>query len=82
MADPIDPELLETAVRIANLAAEVTLFHYRHPELDIDHKGDGTPVTPARTGRVWRLNSSPIWTSSAVTTTAPPTMVRPDGTSE
>jgi histidinol phosphatase-like enzyme (inositol monophosphatase family) len=47
MADPIDADLLETAVRIANLAAEVTLFHYRHPDLDIDHKGDGTPVTIA-----------------------------------
>jgi histidinol phosphatase-like enzyme (inositol monophosphatase family) len=47
MADPIDPELLATAVRIANLAAEVTLFHFRHDELAIDRKGDGTPVTVA-----------------------------------
>lgn len=47
MATPIDAELLATAVRIANLAAEVTLFHYRHDDLTIDHKGDGTPVTIA-----------------------------------
>lgn len=47
MAEPIDPELLATAVRIANLAAEVTLFHFRHDELEIDRKGDGTPVTIA-----------------------------------
>ena len=43
-APPVDPELLETAVRIANLAAEVTLFHFRHDDLTVDHKGDGTPV--------------------------------------
>lgn len=47
MATPIDNDLLETAVRIANLAAEVTLYHFRHPDLAIDHKGDGTPVTVA-----------------------------------
>jgi len=47
MATPVDPDLLATAVRIANLAAEVTLFHYRHDDLTIDHKGDGTPVTVA-----------------------------------
>ncbi|MFN8017350.1 MAG: inositol monophosphatase family protein [Acidimicrobiales bacterium] len=47
MTEPIDPNLLAEAVRIANLAAEVTLFHYRHDELAIDRKGDGTPVTVA-----------------------------------
>lgn len=47
MATTVDHELLSTAVRIANLAAEVTLFHYRHDELAIDRKGDGTPVTIA-----------------------------------
>ena len=47
MASPVDPDLLATAVRVANLAAEVTLFHYRHDELAIDRKGDGTPVTVA-----------------------------------
>ena len=47
MASPLDPELLATAVRIANLAAEVTLFHYRNDDLAIDRKGDGTPVTIA-----------------------------------
>ena len=43
----IDHDLLQTAVRIANLAAEVTLFHYRNDDLAIDRKGDGTPVTVA-----------------------------------
>jgi histidinol phosphatase-like enzyme (inositol monophosphatase family) len=43
----VDAELLQTAVRIANLAAEVTLFHYRNDDLVIDRKGDGTPVTVA-----------------------------------
>ena len=47
MATPIDPDLLQTAVRIANLAAEVTLFHYRNDDLSIERKGDGTPVTVA-----------------------------------
>ena len=47
MATTVDHELLSTAVRIANLAAEVTLFHFRHDELAIDRKGDGTPVTVA-----------------------------------
>lgn len=46
-APPVDPELLETAVRIANLAAEVTLFHFRHDDLTVERKGDGTPVTIA-----------------------------------
>lgn len=47
MPTPIDADLLATAVRIANLAAEVTLFHFRHDDLAIDRKGDGTPVTVA-----------------------------------
>jgi histidinol-phosphatase len=47
MGTIVDHDLLTTAVRIANLAAEVTLFHFRHDELAIDRKGDGTPVTIA-----------------------------------
>jgi histidinol phosphatase-like enzyme (inositol monophosphatase family) len=47
MAPPTEPELLEAAVTIARMAGELTLEHFRHPELDIDRKGDGTPVTIA-----------------------------------
>ena len=47
MAEPIDPELLDVAVTIARKAGELTLEHFRHPDLTIDRKGDGTPVTVA-----------------------------------
>ena len=47
MAEPIDPALLDVAVTIARKAGELTLEHFRHPDLTIDRKGDGTPVTVA-----------------------------------
>ena len=47
MPTPIDPELLDAAVTIARQAGELTLQHFRHPELAIERKGDGTPVTVA-----------------------------------
>jgi histidinol phosphatase-like enzyme (inositol monophosphatase family) len=47
MPSPVDPELLDAAVTIIRKAGALTLEHFRHPELDIIHKGDGTPVTIA-----------------------------------
>ena len=47
MPAPIDPELLDAAVTIARKAGELTLEHFRHPDLAIDRKVDGTPVTVA-----------------------------------
>ena len=50
MASPTDPELLDAAVTILRKAGAFTLEHFRSPELDIDRKGDGTPVTIADRG--------------------------------
>ena len=47
MSEPIDPELLDTAVALLRQAGELTLEYFRHPDLAIDRKGDGTPVTVA-----------------------------------
>ena len=47
MADPIDSDLLDFAVATLRKAGALTLEHFRHPELDVDRKGDGTPVTIA-----------------------------------
>ncbi len=43
----IDQDLLEQAVGWARSAGELTLGWFNHPELSIDAKGDGTPVTQA-----------------------------------
>lgn len=43
----VDPELLEQAVSFARAAGELTLGWFNHPELSVDSKGDGTPVTQA-----------------------------------
>ena len=50
MAQPLDPELLDTAVTIARMAGELTLQYFRRADLEIDRKGDGTPVTAADRG--------------------------------
>mgnify|MGYP000870267862 FL=1 len=50
MPQPADPELLDAAVRFLRQAGELTLQHFRNPELAIDRKGDGTPVTVADRG--------------------------------
>ncbi len=47
MSSPVDRELLDAAVTIIRKAGDLTLQHFRHPELDIDRKDDGTPVTIA-----------------------------------
>ncbi|CAN5868028.1 histidinol-phosphatase [soil metagenome] len=50
MATPVDPELLDTAVTLARQAGELTLQYFRRPDLAIDRKGDGSPVTDADRG--------------------------------
>jgi histidinol-phosphatase len=42
-----DPELLAAACRFAAEAGAVTLEWFRSGDLDLEHKGDGTPVTAA-----------------------------------
>jgi histidinol-phosphatase len=46
-APPADPALLEEAVALAREAGELTLGWFRNDDLQIDRKGDGTPVTQA-----------------------------------
>src|SRR4051812_43590859 len=43
----IDPELLDVAVSLVRAAGELTLQWFRQPGLEIERKGDGTPVTEA-----------------------------------
>jgi histidinol-phosphatase len=43
----VDPELMELAVTWAREAGHLTLGHFRSPTLEVDSKGDGTPVTVA-----------------------------------
>ena len=50
MAGPIDPELLDLAVAFTRQAGELTLRYFQQPDLAIDHKGDGSPVTDADRG--------------------------------
>jgi histidinol phosphatase-like enzyme (inositol monophosphatase family) len=50
MAPPVDPELLDAAVDMARRAGELTLEHFRAPNLAVDQKDDGTPVTAADRG--------------------------------
>ncbi|MFP3908154.1 MAG: inositol monophosphatase family protein [Acidimicrobiales bacterium] len=47
---PTDAALMETAVEILREAGELTLGHFRSVDLEIDSKGDGTPVTVADRG--------------------------------
>lgn len=42
-----DPDLVTEAVELARAAGEATLQWFRHAELAVDRKGDGTPVTQA-----------------------------------
>ncbi|MBI2704311.1 MAG: hypothetical protein HYX32_03325 [Actinobacteria bacterium] len=46
-APPADRDLLELAVDLARGAGELTLQWFRSPTLEIERKGDGTPVTEA-----------------------------------
>lgn len=44
---PTDPDLLAAARRFAAEAGALTLEWFRGGDLDLEHKGDGTPVTAA-----------------------------------
>jgi histidinol-phosphatase len=46
-APAVDPALVTEAVELLRMAGESTLRWFRHEELAIEHKGDGTPVTQA-----------------------------------
>ncbi|MDQ6696280.1 MAG: histidinol phosphate phosphatase [Actinomycetota bacterium] len=50
MAAPVEPELLDEAVMLAHLAGDLTLQYFRRADLQVDRKGDGTPVTAADRG--------------------------------
>jgi histidinol phosphatase-like enzyme (inositol monophosphatase family) len=47
---PADQRLLDDAVAIARAAGDTTLAWFRSPDLVVDRKGDGTPVTEADRG--------------------------------
>jgi len=49
-APAIDSNLLDEAVAWAKAAGEFTLELFRTPDLDVDRKGDGSPVTVADRG--------------------------------
>lgn len=44
---PADPALVDEAVALLRQAGEATLRWFRHRDLAVDRKGDGTPVTQA-----------------------------------
>ena len=44
---PVDDALLTSAVEWTRSAGELTLGWFNHPDLDVQHKGDGSPVTAA-----------------------------------
>ncbi len=43
----VDPALLDEAVDLLRQAGELTLRWFRDDALDVERKGDGTPVTAA-----------------------------------
>jgi histidinol phosphatase-like enzyme (inositol monophosphatase family) len=47
MSPPVERELLDFAVDVVRAAGEVTLRWFRSPDLAVDRKADGTPVTAA-----------------------------------
>ncbi len=49
-APPVDPSLLDEAVEIARAAGDLTLTHFDRDDLEVELKGDGTPVTVADRG--------------------------------
>ncbi len=44
---PVDPALVAEAVELARAAGELSLQWFRRGDLQVDRKGDGTPVTAA-----------------------------------
>ncbi len=53
----IDRGLLDEAVGLARRAGEFTLGHFRRADLQVDTKGDGTPVTVADRGAEAQLRA-------------------------
>lgn len=53
----IDRGLLDEAVGLARRAGEFTLEHFRRADLQVDTKGDGTPVTVADRGAEAQLRA-------------------------
>jgi len=47
LAPPVDPSLVDDAVAIATEAGALTLQWFTAEELEVERKGDGTPVTAA-----------------------------------
>ncbi|MGH9287966.1 MAG: inositol monophosphatase family protein, partial [Acidimicrobiales bacterium] len=47
MSAPLERELLDFAVDVVRTAGEMTLRWFRSPDLAVDSKADGTPVTAA-----------------------------------
>ncbi len=56
-APALDPGILDEAVGLAQRAGELTLKHFRSPDLVIDSKDDGTPVTVADRGAERQLRT-------------------------
>ena len=54
---PADPKLLAAARRFAQEAGALTLDWFRGSDLNLEHKGDGTPVTAADKASEARLRS-------------------------
>lgn len=53
-APPVEPELVELAVELVRTAGKLTLDWFAEPDLQVDIKGDGSPVTAAdRTTERW-----------------------------
>jgi histidinol-phosphatase len=50
MTAPVDQALLDEAVELTRAAGELTLRYFRNADLEIEQKGDGTPVTVADKG--------------------------------
>src|SRR3954447_7075606 len=50
MSAPVDQALLDEAVALTRAAGELTLDYFRTVDLEIEQKGDGTPVTAADKG--------------------------------
>lgn len=56
-SSPIDRGILDEAVGLARRAGELTLEYFRRPDLVVDTKGDGTPVTAADRGAEAQLRA-------------------------
>lgn len=54
---PVDRGLLDEAVGLARRAGELTLEYFRRADLQVDTKGDGTPVTAADRGAEAQLRA-------------------------